>query len=211
MKTLIARSVCALTANGTGSLHSSSPGGIVTPACPLKVSVRSEAGSMAEPLARSAMCAPPMANGTAVNLFVNLTRACVPPSLAKTFRRSVWLSKVREDCSVPLTVVGMRLTAHASIHLAAAAGAAVGMAPPLCARAGDSARRTMAIAATQQTVIGRIASPSCREAKCSDADRRATRRQRYPDGGTTSEQYYRCPHRASAACATCHRGLRFGS
>ncbi len=185
MKTLIARSVCAFTTSGTGSLHSSSPGGIVTLACPLNVSARSEAGSMAEPLVRSAMCAPPMANGTAVNLFVNLTRACVPPSLANTFRRSVWLSKVREDCSVPLTVVGVRLTAHASIHLAASAGAAAGMASPLTARTGGSARRAIAIAETQQTAIGRIASSSCREARSSNADHRDARRQRYSGGGTT--------------------------
>ena len=137
------------TSSRAGSLHSSSAGGIVTLACPLNVSVRSEAGSMAEPLVRSAMCAPPMANGTAVNLFVNLTRACVPPSLAKTFRRSVWLSKVREDCSVPLTVVGRKLTAHASIHLAVSARAAAGWVPPLCARAGGPARRATAIAETQ--------------------------------------------------------------
>jgi hypothetical protein len=38
-----------------------------------------------------------MASGTFVYLFENLTRACEPPSLAKTFSRSVWFSKIRED------------------------------------------------------------------------------------------------------------------
>ena len=97
MKTLMATSVCCLTASGTGSLHNSAPGWIVTVVCPLKVSVRSVAGSMEAPVLRSATCAPPMASGTFVYLFVNLTRACVPPSLAKTFSRSVWFSKTRED------------------------------------------------------------------------------------------------------------------
>ena len=75
---------------------------------------------------RSATCAAPIASGFVANLFVNLTRTCVPPSFEYTFSRNVWLLKLGTDFTAPLTVVERNDAPQASTQVAA--GAAAGAA-----------------------------------------------------------------------------------
>ena len=90
----MARLLKAGASSSTGSLSTGAPAGIVTPARPPNVSVRSVPGMMDAPLPASwrAMCAEPTTSGVRPNSLDRRTRMREPPTLMWTIWRSVWLS-----------------------------------------------------------------------------------------------------------------------
>src|SRR5581483_917145 len=107
-------------ARSTGSLIMAAPGGITAEARPLKVSLRSEAGMIAEPWSRSAMWAAPIRRGEVPNVFDSSTRAMRPPILVFTIMRMVWLLKLRRGAGPGFA--GAAAGAPAATGLAGAAG-----------------------------------------------------------------------------------------
>ena len=84
-----ARSASAGTVRSTGSLTTIVPGGTTVDGRPPNVSARSEAGTIAAPFARSAMCAAPTFSVGFSSAFASDTRTRLPPRLACAIMRTV--------------------------------------------------------------------------------------------------------------------------
>ena len=95
MNRSIVRSAKAGTARLTGSDTATAPAAIVTEGLPPKVRTRSDFGSIAASLARSATCAAPTASGALPNALLSTARTRSPPSDTWTICRSVWFEKFR--------------------------------------------------------------------------------------------------------------------
>src|SRR5437763_11414360 len=90
-KRSMARSLRAGIDRSTRSLNTSAPAGTRNVALPFTVSLRSDAGTIADSLSRSAIDAPPMFSGAVPKVFANTTRTRVPAIDVLTIWRSVWL------------------------------------------------------------------------------------------------------------------------
>src|ERR1017187_818276 len=86
---LTARSAEAGALRSTGLLNTSAPGGIVMPGRPLKVSARSDPGTILEPAPRIARRAAPMVTALVPKAFESLTRNRSPPMVIWTISRRV--------------------------------------------------------------------------------------------------------------------------
>src|SRR4030095_11478661 len=86
----MARSANAGTERLTGSLNMTPPAGIRKVALPLTVSLRMDAGTIADSLSRTAIDAPAMLSAAVPNVFEKTTRARVPATDVRTICRSVW-------------------------------------------------------------------------------------------------------------------------
>src|SRR4030095_10419789 len=87
----MARSANAGTERLSRSLTRAPPAGIRKVALPLTVSLRMDAGTIADSLSRSAIDAPAMLSAAVPNVFEKTTRARVPATDVRTICRSVWL------------------------------------------------------------------------------------------------------------------------
>ncbi len=87
---LTAKSDSSFTSNGTASLVTTWPAGILTEAWPANVSGWSVPALMEEPLARSAMCTLSTASACVPNTFESRMRTLEPPILVWTIWRRVW-------------------------------------------------------------------------------------------------------------------------
>src|SRR6202012_2358065 len=92
----MARSVSFGTLKSIASVSISAPTGMTTDGFPLKESARSEPGTIAESLLRSAMCTAPIASGDAPKTLDRCTRTRLPPTLERAIMRTVWLLKLPE-------------------------------------------------------------------------------------------------------------------
>src|SRR6185369_10783711 len=79
------------TFKSTGSLSVTTPEPIVHDDFPPNVSARSEAATITESLPCKAIRAAPMGTGGLPKAFERRTRTLVPPTLARTIMRTVWL------------------------------------------------------------------------------------------------------------------------
>ena len=106
-KILIANSpVCGTRRDRRRRSESPPPAGIVMGPRPLNVRGRSEDGTIAAPLLRTAMWAAPITSGAAPNAFESQTRARRPPIEVCTIIRTVWFSNPSSELWRPAKLIG---------------------------------------------------------------------------------------------------------
>src|SRR5262245_5388211 len=182
--TSMARSAKAGTERFTGSLNMTPPAGIRKMALPLTVSLRMDAGTIADSLSRSASDAPPMLSAAVPNVFAKTTRTRLPATDVRTICRSVWLLGVTGGGPGGACTIGGAPAVAAAAGPGGAGGGIIGAlattavvqvatqcsAALACARSEDALRansvsvntniRTMAIAVSFRPANGSDPAPA---------------------------------------------------